>query len=97
MCSSYNEILSTGNKLGTLFRNAPSLYSDLAPTFMKFSDSCSVFSEAVQAIQSWLSAGSEKQLLDSAPWYQLTTSLGRAEKVITALQDEVKSNPPITL
>jgi hypothetical protein len=89
--SSCDEILSTANKLATIFRNAAGLYSDLAPTFTKFSDSCTTFSEAVQAIQSWLTAGSEKQLLDSAPWYQLTTSLGRAEKVITVLQDEVQS------
>ena len=86
-----NEILSTANKLATIFRNAAGLYSDLASTFTKFSDSCTTFSEAVQAIQSWLTAGSEKQLLDSTPWYQLTTSLGRAEKVITVLQDEVQS------
>jgi hypothetical protein len=85
------EILSVANKLATIFRNASGLYSDSASTFTKFHLSCTAFAEAVNKIQLWLTGGCEKQLLDSAPWYQLSTRLSRAEKVITTLQDEVQS------
>ena len=89
--NSCDEILATTSKLTTIFKNAAGLYDDLAPTFTIFHESCMAFAEPVRAIQSWLTDGPEKQLLYSAPWYQLTRSLGRAEKAISVLQDEVES------
>jgi oligoribonuclease NrnB/cAMP/cGMP phosphodiesterase (DHH superfamily) len=88
---SCDEILAPASKLATIFKNAAGLYSDLAPTFTEFHESCMKFAEAVRAIQSWLTDGPEKQLLDSAPWYQLSRSLGRAEKAINVLHDEVQT------
>ena len=88
---SCDEILATASKLATIFKNAAGLYSDLAHTFTELHESCMTFAESVRAIQLWLTDGPEKQLLDSAPWYQLTRSLGRAEKAINVLQDEVQS------
>jgi hypothetical protein len=89
--NSCDEILATASKLATIFKNAAGIYSDLAPTFTAFHESCITFAEAVRAIQLWLTDGSQKQLLESAPWYQLTNNLRRAAKAINELQDEVQS------
>jgi hypothetical protein len=89
--NSCEEILATASKLATIFKNAAGIYNDLAPTFTAFHESCMTFAEAVRAIQLWLTDGAEKQLLEPAPWYQLTNNLRRAAKAINELQDEVQS------
>ena len=89
--NSCDEILATASKLAIIFRNAAGIYTDLAPTFTAFHESCMTFAEAVRAIQLWLTDGPEKQLIESVPWYQLTNNLRRAAKAINELQDEVQS------
>ena len=89
--NSCDEILATASKLATFFKNAAGLYGDLTPTFTTLHESSTTFAESVRAIQSWLTEGPEKQLLESAPWYQLTNNLRRAAKAINELQDEVQS------
>ena len=89
--NSCDEILATASKLATFFKNAAGLYGDLTPTFTTLHESSTTFAESVRAIQSWLTEGPEKQLLESAPWYQLTNNLRRAAKAINELEDEVQS------
>ena len=89
-CNSCDEISSTAGKVATIFKNAAGLYSESAADFVTLSATCETFSEAIQAIRQWIIEGPEKQLLETSPWYQLTSILGRAEKVITRMQDEVK-------
>jgi hypothetical protein len=85
-----DEILRLAHKLTTIFQNAAHEYGESSPVFATLNKSCQTFGEAIQAIQSWVVDGIERQLLEPAPWYQLTTSLSRAEKAITTFDDEVQ-------
>jgi hypothetical protein len=85
-----DEILRIAHKLTTIFQNAAREYDESSTDFTTLNKSCQTFGEAVQAIQSWMVDGTERQLLEAAPWYQLTTSLSRAEKAITTFDDEAK-------